>query len=86
MVDALLETKLLRPRLRRDAVPRTRLAGLLTRAVEAPVTLVSAPAGFGKTTLVETWLRSGDRVLVKGSHVVRMSLVVDALVAFSRVS
>ena len=34
----------------------------------------------------QDWLRSGDRVLVKGSHVVRMSLVVNTLVAFSRAS
>ncbi|MCK0112580.1 LuxR C-terminal-related transcriptional regulator [Ornithinimicrobium sp. F0845] len=61
MVDALLETKLLRPRPRRGTVPRRRLASLLARADEAPVTLVSAPAGFGKTTLVESWLRPGDR-------------------------
>ena len=60
MADALLETKLLRPRTRRDTVPRTRLVGLLARAAQALVTVVSAPAGFGKTTLVETWLRTVD--------------------------
>lgn len=61
MADALLETKLLPPRPRRDAVPRPRLAGLLERARVAPVTLVSAPAGFGKTTLLATWLASAGR-------------------------
>lgn len=61
MVDALVETKLLLPRLRRDAVPRPRLTGVLARALDAPVTLVSAPAGFGKTTLLGAWLRASGR-------------------------
>ena len=61
MTDALVETKLLLPRPRRDVVPRPRLAGLLERARGAPVTLVSAPAGFGKTSLLATWLSAGDR-------------------------
>ena len=61
MADALVETKLLLPRPRRDAVARPRLAGLLERAHDAPVTLVSAPAGFGKTTLLATWLASAGR-------------------------
>ena len=56
MADALVETKLLLPRARRDTVPRPRLDGLLDRARTAPVTLVSAPAGFGKTTLLAAWL------------------------------
>ena len=65
MADPLVETKLLLPRSRREVVPRPRLAALLARASEAPVTLVSAPAGFGKTTLLSTWLsrdpaRPGD--------------------------
>ena len=61
MADPLVETKLLLPRVRRDTVARPRLDDLLDRAVDAPVTVVSAPAGFGKTTLlsarVATWLR-----------------------------
>jgi LuxR family maltose regulon positive regulatory protein len=56
MHDTLVETKLLLPRLRADAVPRPRLAALLARAWDARVTLVSAPAGFGKTTLLGAWL------------------------------
>lgn len=61
MGAALIATKLLRPRLRRDLVTRTRLADVLARSAESPVTLVCAPAGFGKTTTVEAWLRRGDR-------------------------
>jgi LuxR family maltose regulon positive regulatory protein len=56
MAEPLVETKLLLPRPRRGAVPRPRLDALLARARDAPVTLVSAPAGFGKTTLLATWL------------------------------
>lgn len=56
MTDALVETKLLVPRPRREVVPRPRLAGRLDRASQASVTLVSAPAGFGKTTLLASWL------------------------------
>jgi LuxR family maltose regulon positive regulatory protein len=39
----------------RDAVERRRLHALLDAATERPLTLVSAPAGFGKTTLLATW-------------------------------
>lgn len=60
MVDLLLETKLAQPRPRREAVPRPRLDALLARAVDVPVTVVSAPAGFGKTTLLSTWLAGAD--------------------------
>lgn len=55
MVDPLVETKLLPPRSRREIVLRPRLADRLRRASEAPVTLVSAPAGFGKTTMLASW-------------------------------
>ena len=58
MADSLVATKLLLPRPRRGVVPRPRLAGLLARASEAPVTVVSAPAGFGKTTLLAGWMTS----------------------------
>ncbi|GAB3764971.1 LuxR family maltose regulon positive regulatory protein [Nocardioides ginsengisegetis] len=61
MADPLVETKLLAPRPRRALVPRPRLDDLLRRASDSPVTVVSAPAGFGKTTLVTQWLTgAGD--------------------------
>ncbi len=59
MPDPLVETKLLVPRPRREVVARPRLADLLERGADAPITLVSAPAGFGKTTLVSGWLAAG---------------------------
>jgi LuxR family maltose regulon positive regulatory protein len=50
-------TKLLTPQSRPGTVPRTRLLRLLDAVPTHPVTLVAAPAGFGKTTLVSSWLR-----------------------------
>lgn len=52
----LLETKLYAPRPRPGVVPRPRLTEQLNRGTESKLTLVSAPAGFGKTTLVAEWL------------------------------
>ena len=52
----LLHTKLYRPRLPQNLVVRTRLLEVLNHAIDHPLTLVCAPAGFGKTTLVCTWL------------------------------
>ena len=52
----LLETKLYIPKIRRGLVVRTRLSERLTRGGESKLTLVSAPAGFGKTTVVAEWL------------------------------
>ncbi len=56
MASPLLETKLFIPRLRRSLVARPRLSERLSRAAEARLTLISAPAGFGKTTLLAEWL------------------------------
>jgi LuxR family transcriptional regulator, maltose regulon positive regulatory protein len=55
----LLETKLYVPRSRRGLVPRPRLSERLDRGTASKLTLVSAPAGFGKTTLVTEWLAAG---------------------------
>src|SRR4029077_8349344 len=55
----LLETKLYVPRSRRGLVPRPRLGDRLDRGTASKLTLVSAPAGFGKTTLVTEWLAAG---------------------------
>ena len=58
MPDPLLETKLYAPRPRPGLVHRPRLSERLDRGVESKLTLVSAPAGFGKTTLLAEWLAS----------------------------
>ncbi len=52
----LLHTKLHRPRLQHDLVFRPRLVEWLNHDLDRPLTLVCAPAGFGKTTLVCSWL------------------------------
>ena len=56
MAGPLLETKLHVPRRRQSLVPRPRLSERLSRGTESALTLVSAPAGFGKTTLLAQWL------------------------------
>jgi LuxR family maltose regulon positive regulatory protein len=57
----LLTTKLHVPRRRRGLVARPRLSERLAGGGDAALTLVSAPAGFGKTTLLTEWLTSADR-------------------------
>ena len=61
MAGPLVATKLYVPKLRGDLVARPRLLERLRRA-GSRLTLVSAPAGFGKTTLLAEWLdtTSGD--------------------------
>jgi LuxR family maltose regulon positive regulatory protein len=54
---ATLKTKIRVPPGRERVVARPRLHDLLREGLARPLTLVSAPAGFGKTTLLATWLR-----------------------------
>ncbi len=56
MPTALLETKLFVPRPRQGLVSRPRLSERLSQVTASKLTLVSAPAGFGKTTLLAGWL------------------------------
>src|SRR5512133_4045922 len=62
MPAELLTSKLFIPPLRPSMVPRPRLVQLLNEGLYAKhkLTLVSAPAGFGKTTLVVDWLKQVD--------------------------
>ncbi len=53
----LLRAKLHRPRVTRDLVVRPRLLELLNRGLDGRLILVSAAAGFGKTTLISSWLK-----------------------------
>ena len=52
----LLRTKLHRPRLADDVIARPHLLERLNEGFQRQATLVSAPAGFGKTTLLGQWL------------------------------
>ena len=56
---ALLATKLFRPRAPQDVIVRPRLVERLDVGLAGPLTLISAPAGFGKTTLVAERLGRG---------------------------
>lgn len=57
--DPILPSKLLVPACLSPALPRVRLQERLTEAVQGPLTLISAPAGSGKTLLVSTWAADG---------------------------
>jgi LuxR family transcriptional regulator, maltose regulon positive regulatory protein len=56
MARPVMATKLYVPRLRGGLVTRPRLTERLRKGGESRLTLVSAPAGFGKTTLLVEWL------------------------------
>jgi LuxR family maltose regulon positive regulatory protein len=58
----LLATKLYLPRARGALVPRPRLLARLEAGTRLPLSLIAAPAGFGKTTLLATWLRQELRI------------------------
>ena len=55
MPETLLRTKLFVPPVRPNLVPRPHLIARLNRGLHRKLTLVSAPAGFGKTTLISEW-------------------------------
>lgn len=58
----LVATKLRVPRPRAALVPRTLLRDALRRGENCRLTLLSAPAGFGKTTLLSGYLQDRSRV------------------------
>ena len=55
MSALLLTTKLYIPQARSNLVARARLMERLSDGVDRKLTLISAPAGFGKTTLLSAW-------------------------------
>src|SRR5947199_7701597 len=57
-VTPILATKLYLPRLRPNVVSRPRLIERLNAGLHGKLTLIAAPAGFGKTTLASAWLAS----------------------------
>jgi LuxR family maltose regulon positive regulatory protein len=58
---SLLTTKLYAPSVPPDLVPRPALIERLDGGLRHKFTLISAPAGFGKTTLVAAWTRDAGR-------------------------
>src|SRR5947209_1760067 len=61
MQKPILTTKLYLPRLRPNVVSRSRLLERLNEGLHRKLTLISAPAGFGKTTLVSAWVEGIER-------------------------
>ena len=55
MSNPILATKLYIPPSRPDLVPRPRLIERLNEGLARKLTLISAPAGFGKTALIADW-------------------------------
>src|SRR5690606_25817466 len=70
-INPLLETKFYAPRWRSGLVSRPRLLDRLDRGARSRLTLVAAPAGFGKTTLLAEWLAMPR---VEGRRVAWLSL------------
>ena len=56
----IVRTKLYRPPVAGDAVTREDLLDRLRDGFHLPLTLVSAPAGYGKSTLISQWLAIHD--------------------------
>ena len=56
MFSPILNTKLFIPPHRAENIPRSRLYEQLEGNAGQKVIMISAPAGFGKTTLVSDWL------------------------------
>ncbi len=56
----IIRTKLQRPPIVGDHVHRSHLLERLDQRIQRPLTLVTAPAGYGKSTLVSCWLGACD--------------------------
>jgi LuxR family transcriptional regulator, maltose regulon positive regulatory protein len=71
VTSSLLDTKLYAPRRPKSLVSRPHLTDRVQRGIHSKLTLVSAPAGFGKSTLLAEWL--GDAP-ADGSGIAWLSL------------
>ncbi len=83
VTSSLLDTKFFAPKHRGGLVSRPQLNGQLDRGTQSRLTLVSGPAGFGKSTLLAEWLaarssgRAADRVALARSERQRPDRVLD---------
>jgi len=65
IMDApILSTKLFIPKPRQDLISRPRLFEKLNGGLDRKLTLISAPAGFGKSTLISDWIHQTKEDIV----------------------
>src|SRR5258705_11602223 len=69
-----LATKVFPPRLPAGLIDRPRLVSLVEKAENKRLTVIKAPAGFGKTSLALTWI---NRLTASGAFVAWLSLDTD---------
>ena len=67
MTIPLLKTKLYIPPTKSDLLERPRLVNRLLEGLDGKLTLISAPAGFGKTTLLTSWIHSKEEKIRSSS-------------------
>ncbi len=72
--DQLLATKFFVPSPSHPLIPRPHLTTLLNHGLRHKLTLISAPAGFGKTTLLSAWLQPFPQENPQAPHVAWVSL------------
>lgn len=76
MPTPILATKLYSPRPQPNVVLRPHLFARLNEGLQRKLTLVSAPAGFGKTTLISAWIKQkneGGRLKDDGTQTLQPS-------------
>src|SRR5215213_4764488 len=76
MVSSLLRTKLYVPPVLPTFVPRPRITERLSIGMAGRLTLITAPAGFGKTTAVSSWLHPQSEASVAYPFVLHPERVV----------
>lgn len=64
VTEALREAKLSPPKAGAGTISRPRLVDALVSRASLPVVVISAPVGFGKTTLLADWAEADDRAFV----------------------
>ncbi|MGZ3618154.1 MAG: P-loop domain-containing protein [Ktedonobacteraceae bacterium] len=76
-LNQLLATKFFGPSASHHLIERPRLITLLNQGLLRKLTLISAPAGFGKTTLLSTWVELFQQENPEAPHVAWISLDKD---------